>query len=305
MESNILLESGTNELELLEFTVGENSFGINIAKVNEVMFWQEVTPIPEASPEIEGVFIPRDKLISIINLHKVLKIQQPEGKGMFIICQFNQMDIGFHVSSVKGIQRISWNDISAPPRVVSNSEQGLASSMATGIAKVNGKIIIILDFEKIVADLHKSSGLDISGIDDIGTLNGIESEKCIVVADDSPLLNRLIVDALKQKGFHNIHSFGDGQEAWDFVSQYRNEEDILSKIACVVSDIEMPRMDGHHLTKLIKDDKNLRHIPVLLFSSLINEQMKAKGEAVGANAQFSKPQMKELVKTLISLIKDE
>ncbi len=305
MESNILLESGTNELELLEFIVGENSYGINIAKVNEVMFYQALTPIPEASPEIEGVFIPRDKLISIIDLHKVLHSPKScEGDGMFIICQFNQLDVGFHVSSVKGIQRISWTDISKPPSIVSNAEQGLATSMATGIAKVNGRIIVILDFEKIVSDLHKSAGLDMSGVSEITNANSIESEKCLVVADDSPLLNRLIVDALKEKGFHNIHSFGDGQEAWEFISQYENDEDILSKIACVVSDIEMPRMDGHRLTKLIKDHKTLRHIPVILFSSLINEQMKAKGEAVGANAQFSKPQIKMLIQTLISLIQD-
>ncbi len=305
MESNILLESGTNELELLEFIVGENSYGINIAKVNEVMFYQELTPIPEASPEIEGVFIPRDKLISIIDLHKVLHTQKScADNGMFIICQFNQLDVGFHVSSVKGIQRISWTDISKPPSIVSNSEQGLATSMATGIAKVNGRIIVILDFEKIVSDLHKSAGLDMSGVSDINNANAIDSEKCLVVADDSPLLNRLIVDALKEKGFHNIHSFRDGQDAWDFVRQYENESDILSKIACVVSDIEMPRMDGHRLTKLIKDHKTLKHIPVILFSSLINEQMKAKGEAVGANAQFSKPQIKMLIETLISLIQD-
>lgn len=306
MESKILLESGTNELELLEFIVGGNSFGINIAKVNEVMFFQELTPIPEASPEIEGVFIPRDKLISVIDLHKVLKLPQPEGTmGMFIICQFNKMDVGFHVSSVKGIQRISWSDISKPPSIVSNSEQGLSTSMATGIAKINGKIIIILDFEKIVSDLHRSAGLDVSGVEEIDTPDKIESEKCLVVADDSPLLNRLIVDALKDKGFHNIHSFRDGQEAWEYVSQFKDDPDVLSKIACVVSDIEMPRMDGHHLTKLIKDDKTLRHIPVILFSSLINEQMKVKGEAVGANAQFSKPQIKELIRTLLQLIRDE
>ena len=305
MESKILLESGTNELELLEFMVGSNSFGINIAKVNEVMFYHELTPIPESAPEVEGVFIPRDKLISIVDLHKVVKAPMPEdSQGMFIICQFNRMDIGFHVSSVKGIQRISWSDISKPPSVVTGDGMSLASGMATGIAKVNGRIIVILDFEKIVADLHHGAALDSDGIDLIEGPSLADSTKCIVVADDSPLLNRLIVDALKDKGFTNIHSFGDGEEAWEFVSQYKDCDDILSHIACVVSDIEMPKMDGHHLTKLIKDDRTLRHIPVMLFSSLINDQMRLKGESVGANAQYSKPQIKELIKNLIELIKD-
>lgn len=309
MDTNILLESGTNELELLEFTVGSNTYGINIAKVSEIMIDREVTPMPNAPDEVEGVFIPRDTLISVVDLHRVLHAPLPASKkNIIIVCQFNKMDVAFHVSTVRGIQRISWADISEPPAIAGNAEDS-AVGMATGVAKVNGKIIIILDFEKIVAGLNRSSGLDVSGVDEIARPGTLDSNKRIVVADDSQFLNKMIVSTLSETGYRNVISFQNGQDAWDYVSSYRskitNGSDITDHIACVISDIEMPKMDGHRLTKLIKDDRDLKKIPVILFSSLINQQMYQKGLSVGADAQFSKPQIKELIEELVRLIKAE
>ncbi len=306
MESKILLESGTNELELLEFTVGDNSYGINIAKVSEIMTDQEVTPIPNGPEEVEGVFIPRDKLISVIDLHKVLHTQQKDSKKkIFIVCQFNRMVVAFHVSGVKGFQRISWTDIVEPPAVSGGKSDG--AGISTGVAKINGRIIMILDFEKIVSDLNRSSGLDISGLNEVSKADMINANKRIVVADDSAFLNKMITDTLANTGFRNIVSFQNGADAWDYVSSFKSRctaDDIVDNIACVISDIEMPKMDGHRLTKLIKDDPILKHIPVILFSSLIDEQMIHKCKAVGADAQFSKPQITELIKTLMKLISE-
>lgn len=303
MDTNILLESGTNELELLEFEVGNSCYGINISKVVEIMINQEVTPVPNAPEEVEGVFIPRDKLISVVDLHKVLNTQCTKtDKDIFIICEFNQMQVAFHVSKVKGIQRISWSDISDPPSIAngSNSE---AAGLSTGVAKVNGRIIIILDFEKIVSKLNRSAGLDTTGIDRLTRPDAIVGNKRIVVADDSKFLNKMITDSLEHIGFYNIQSFSNGQDAWDYVQSYRDSGDkITDDIAAVISDIEMPKMDGHRLTKLIKDDAVLKDIPVILFSSLINEQMIAKGKSVGADAQFSKPQIKDLINYLVNLL---
>lgn len=301
MDTNILLESGTNELQLLEFEVGDSSFGINISKVIEIMINQEVTPVPNAPEEVEGVFIPRDKLISVIDLHKVVKKPYHDtGKDIFIICEFNQMQIAFHVSKVRGIQRISWSDISDPPSVTSGSD---AAGLSTGVVKIDGRIIIILDFEKIVSNINRDVGLDTTGIDNIKHPNAVIGSKKLVVADDSKFLNKMITESLEHIGFRNIQSFSNGQDAWDYVSSYKNSGDnITDDIACVISDIEMPQMDGHRLTKLIKDDPVLKKIPVLLFSSLINEQMIAKGKSVGADAQFSKPQIKELIDYLVNLL---
>lgn len=303
MDTNILLESGTNELELLEFEVGNSCYGINISKVVEIMINQEVTPVPNAPEEVEGVFIPRDKLISVVDLHKVLNTQCTKtDKDIFIICEFNQMQVAFHVSKVKGIQRISWSDISDPPSIAngSNSE---AAGLSTGVAKVNGRIIIILDFEKIVSKLNRSAGLDTTGIDRLTRPDAVVGNKRIVVADDSKFLNKMITDSLEHIGFYNIQSFSNGQDAWDYIQSYRDSGDkITDDIAAVISDIEMPKMDGHRLTKLIKDDAVLKNIPVILFSSLINEQMIAKGKSVGADAQFSKPQIKDLINYLVNLL---
>ena len=303
MNTNILLESGTNELELLEFQVGDNNFGINISKVVEIMINEDVTPVPNSPEEIEGVFIPRDKLISVIDLHKVVHVPHTSsGKEIFIICEFNRMHVAFHVTSVKGIQRISWADIADPPAVTSGSSDE-AIGLATGVAKINDRIIIIMDFEKIVSTLNRDAGLDINGLEKIDRPTAMTGNKHIVVADDSKFLNKMITDSLSKVGFHNIMSFSNGQDAWEYVQSFKDKgDDITSHIACIISDIEMPKMDGHRLTKLIKDDKTLSQIPVLLFSSLINAQMIAKGKSVGADGQFSKPQIKELISYLIKVL---
>ncbi|MBQ3161764.1 MAG: chemotaxis protein CheV [Oscillospiraceae bacterium] len=303
MNTNILLESGTNELELLEFQVGDSNFGINISKVVEIMINQEVTPVPNSPDEVEGVFIPRDKLISVIDLHKVINTPHTKsGKEIFIICEFNRMNVAFHVSKVKGIQRISWSDISDPPSVA-NGNGTDAVGLATGVAKINDRIIIIMDFEKIVSTLNRDAGLDVNGLDRLVKPSAVIGNKHLVVADDSKFLNKMITDSLSSIGFHNIISFSNGQDAWDYVQSYRDKGDNVNDyIACVISDIEMPKMDGHRLTKLIKDDKILRKIPVLLFSSLINDQMIAKGKSVGADGQFSKPQIKELISYLTQIL---
>lgn len=290
MENNILLESGTNELEVLEFTVGTQSFGINIAKVSEIMNYQPMIPVPESPEEFEGVFTPRDKVISVIDLHKVLhKESLDTGHDLLIICNFNQMDVGFHVSSVKGIQRISWEDIEKPPRISGDG----TTNIATGIAKLSDRIILILDFEKIVSDINRSAVIDATGAT---KADEDKSNKHIVIAEDSPFLNTLIINTLHEAGYKNVVSFDNGKDAWDYISGHKAlGGNILDQISCLISDIEMPQMDGHHLTKKIKDDDVLRRIPVYLFSSLINEQMRVKGESVGADAQFSKPQIGMLI----------
>lgn len=296
METNILLESGTNELELLEFFVGEKDYGINIAKVNEIMTYREVTPLPNAPDEIEGLFMPRDKIITVVDLHKVLGNYLPAGnEGLLILCEFNGLDIAFHVTSVKGIQRISWSNIEKPPTVANNSQMGIA----TGIAKIEGRIIVILDFEKIISDLNCSASLDMAGMDHIESTRDTRFDTKIVIAEDSPFLNKLVVNAITDAGFHNIASFSNGLEAWNYISSFAQKENVRDYIGLVVSDIEMPQMDGHRLTKLIKTDDNLKQIPVFLFSSLIDDTMKRKGESVGADEQFSKPQIANLIQAII------
>ena len=272
MDTNILLERGTNALEVLECMVGEQSFGIKFANVSAIRNYQTMVPVPDSHPAFEGVFTPRDKVISVINLHTILHKTSPDPEhDLLIICHFNTKDVGFHVSSVKGIQRISWEDIEKPPAMSGDGTHNIA----TGIAKFKDRIVLILDFEKIVSDMDPTAAFDTSGV--VAT-SADKSAKHIVIAEDSPFLNTLIVNTLHDAGYKNVVHFDNGKDAWDYISGHKDlGGNILEQISCVISDIEMPKMDGHHLTKQIKDDPILKAIPVYLFSSLINEQMMING----------------------------
>lgn len=298
METGILLESGTNELEVLEFTIGANHYGINVAKVKEIMPFQAPTPIPNAHPSIEGVYMPRDIIISIVDLAKSLGLPpsaEPK-KDMFIITNFNKLNIGFHVHGVVGIHRLTWSDITKPDDTISSAQQGVA----TGILKINGKLIVILDFEKIVTDISPETGLKTTDIDRLG--NRTRNTAPILIAEDSPLLGKLIVDCLHKAGYTNVTSTANGLEAWNVLKGYEAMGDAKEHVHCIITDIEMPQMDGHRLTKLVKDDPAFRGIPVIIFSSLINDEMRRKGESLGADAQLTKPEIGSLVETVDRLV---
>ena len=125
MDTNILLENGTNELEVLEFVIGNNHYGINVAKVKEIVNFQKVTPVPNAHPSVEGIFMPRDTMITAIDLRNCLQRGQSQPGGLFIITSFNKLDIAFHVDSVVGIHRVSWVDIIKPGATVTTTEDGI------------------------------------------------------------------------------------------------------------------------------------------------------------------------------------
>lgn len=164
MDTKILLENGTNELEILEFVVDGNSYGINVAKIKEIIRYLEPTPIPNAHPSIEGVFMPRDTMITAIDLKNCLQRGQSEPGGLFIVTNFNKLDIAFHVEEVLGIHRLTWKDINRPSATGNNIDGGVSS----GVVKVREKLIVILDFEKIVTDISPETGLKVSEIEALG-----------------------------------------------------------------------------------------------------------------------------------------
>ena len=298
MDTKILLENGTNELEVLEFILDGNAYGINVAKIREIINYQAVTPVPNAHPSIEGIFMPRDTMITAIDLKNCLQRGASTPGGLFIVTNFNKLDIAFHVDSVVGIHRVSWSEIIKPGTTVSTTEDGVS----TGIIKIDGRLIIILDFEKIVSDINPETGLKMADIDELGVRT--RNDVPILIAEDSPLLNKLIVDSLKKAGYDNLIHTENGQEAYDIITECKNKGTLDQHVKCIITDIEMPIMDGHRLTKLVKDDDATKNIPVIIFSSLVNEEMRRKGEALGANAQLSKPEIGNLVKTVDSLVLD-
>ena len=297
MDTKILLENGTNELEVLEFELDGNAYGINVAKIKEIIPYQKVTPVPNSHPSIEGIFMPRDTMITAIDLKNCLQRGVSEEGGLFIITNFNKLDIAFHVDAVKGIHRISWEQIIKPGATVSTSED----SISTGIVKLDNRLVIILDFEKIVSDINPETGLKISEIDDMGVRQ--RSNVPILIAEDSVLLNKLIVDSLKKAGYDNLIHTQNGQEAYDVIQACKADGTLKDHVQCVITDIEMPLMDGHRLTKLIKSDDETKDIPVVIFSSLVNDEMNRKGEALGADAQLSKPEISNLVRIIDDLVK--
>lgn len=299
MDKGILLDSGTNELEILEFRVGPNYYGINVAKVKEILSYRPLTPIPKADRRVEGVFMPRDELISIIDLAEVLDLPKSPDitKDMFIETNFNKINTGFHVHEILGINRFYWTDMRKPDPSV--GDKGM--EMAVGIVDIKGHLVIILDFEKIMSEINPEISLKMSDIEH--KKNRSRDESPIIIAEDSDLLRKMITDCLVHSGYTNVTPTNDGQECWDLLKSFEADNSIKENVACVITDIEMPRMDGHHLTKLIKDDEAFADIPVVIFSSIVNDSMIKKGESIGANAQISKPDIGKLVDTIDDLLR--
>ncbi len=297
-DTEILLESGTNEIEIMQFTIFGELYGINVAKVREIMMADKVKPVPHSHEAVEGIFKPRDILLTVINLPKYLTGDSGDKneRDLFIVTNFNKMHIAFRVHTVVGISRISWEDIQKPDKTLTNGEDGVA----TGIAQCGGQLVTILDFEKIVAEIAPETTIQVDEIDRLG--DRIPRDNRIILAEDSILLTKMIKDSLFRAGYSNLMNFNNGKEAWEYLSSIRNEPDFYKRAALLITDIEMPEMDGHRLTKLVKDDEKMKRMPVIIFSSLINEEMRIKGKKLGANEQLSKPEIGRLVEVMDELL---
>lgn len=292
MESNkgILLESGTNELEIVEFEVASNKFGINVIKVKEIIQPIEVTFIPHAHPHVEGIVQLRGEVLPVVDMQKVLGVptQNYSEQQKYIVAEFNKQKVVFHVDNVTKIHRISWDQIEKP----SDMYQG-GGSQVIGVIKREDVMLLLLDFERIMVDINPESGIQIESVKKLG--NRERSDKKIVVAEDSPLLRKLLNDTLTEAGYTNIEFFENGKDAYDFLEFSSTRGDIADYVQLIVTDIEMPQMDGHHLTKKIKSSAQLQKLPVIIFSSLITDDLRHKGLEVGAEEQISKPEIAELI----------
>lgn len=296
-KQGILLESGTNEIEVMKFTIGGNLFGINVAKVLEIMISAPVKPMPHAHPAVEGIFKPRDRVITVVDLPTYLGMDSPKGeKDIFIITNFNKMCIAFRVHTVDRISRISWTDIQKPDKTVSGGTEGVA----TGIAQCDGELVTILDFERIVAEIAPETSIQMAEVEQMGPRD--RNDRPIWVAEDSVLLSRMIADALRKANYINLHMFSNGLELWEALTALPTEGPLENDVALIITDIEMPQMDGHRLTKLVKDHARFKQIPLIIFSSLISKEMRAKGRELGADEQLTKPEIGHLVDVMDHLL---
>lgn len=298
-ETAILLETGTNELEVLEFIVAGNHFGINVAKVRELIQYQTIQKIPHAQSSVEGIMRSRNEILTVVDLAHYLGYPASDDTihDILIIASFNQMSVAFHVHKVEGILRVSWETIEKPNSAIYGGDEGIV----IGIVKLEDRMITLIDFEKIMYDINPSSSIQAHASEIIEGQS--DSARPVLIAEDSAVLSKMILESLHKAGYQSVTTTSNGKEAWDYLQTIKEKPgDIQDHVACIITDIEMPQMDGHHLTKRVKEDPVLSQIPVVIFSSLISDEMKHKGKAVGADAQLSKPEIGQLVQTIDQLI---
>lgn len=303
-QTNILLESDTNELEIVEFRVDELDangalipchYGVNVAKVREIIRLPQLTKALNTSDAVEGMIKLREKVIPVLNLAKILSKQTGElVADRVIVLEFNNLMVGVLVHSVSRIYRISWKNVEAPSSAV-------YSDQVTGLVKMDDRIILVLDFEKIVAEFCTSSALKPLPPEQLlGTADNDRSSKTVLVADDSPFIRSTMCSALRTAGYR-VEEAVNGLEAWEKIqSRMRQcEQDgvtFRSQLQLLITDVEMPQMDGLHLTSLVRKEENLKDLPIIIFSSLASDDNIRKWQALGAQQILTKPDLPNLVK---------
>ena len=290
-------DAGEQTLRLMEFVIAGGHFGINVAKVHEILKYSQypITPMPNSNPFVEGIFRPRTETMTVINLAAYMGLppSEDEDRDILIVTKLNNIKTAFHVHGVENISPVKMSDIEKPDPTIYGGEDG----MTTGIAKYNDKLVTIIDFEKILFDISPDVGFSPNDIDKLGSRT--RSNKPILLAEDSPLLERLIISALEKAGYVNIICTANGQEAWSILQNAKSGLiPIEERVAAIITDIEMPLMDGNRLLALVKEDEVLKKIPVIVFSSIITDEMRASGEKLGAVASISKPEISNLITIL-------
>lgn len=309
-QSKILLESDTNELEIVEFRIdevdGNNGlvpcyYGVNVAKVREIIRLPQMSKIVNAKPGIEGMIKLRDKIITIINLATILNKNTGDlVADRVVVLEFNNLMVGVLVHSVSRIYRISWKSVE-PPSAAAHSDE------VTGLVKMDDRIILVLDFEKIVAELCSESALQPLDSDMMArTLSNPErARKTILVVDDSTFIRKTLCGSLRSAGYTVVEA-ENGAEAWNIIQQTLQkvtEEGgtFCDQIHMLITDVEMPQMDGLHLTSLVRKEESLKEFPVAIFSSLASEDNKRKWIGLGANCILTKPDLPKLVSVVDDL----
>jgi two-component system, chemotaxis family, chemotaxis protein CheV len=291
MEQGILLEAGTNELELLVFKLGATPFAINVAKVREIIQPCQTIGIPYAPNAVEGSFKIRDEILTLVNLGRHFDMAgEPvkTGAGMIIVVEMNDVRCGILVDKVERIYRLHWDQILAPSPYLASLNVPI-----TGVVNIDSDVVLVADFETIIGQILGIQSVHLSASLDPGDHSNRGAH--ILLVDDSALVRKTLVQRLGQKGYEHLTVCNNGQHAWETI-QSQQAEDVLCDL--VLSDIEMPRMDGLHLTSKIKNDPQLKTIPVILFSSLITADNRKKGKSVGADAQVSKPNGEEMIQAI-------
>ena len=304
---DILLETGTNEMEIIEFYLESQSFGINVHKLKEIIPFDPgaVTVVPGSAHGMLGTLLLRGHTIPLIDLkgHLARKQESPQSdvRQVVLVCEFNDRINGFRVDGVNQIHRVSWEDVQPMAPFIDQYRPRF-----TGSVNIDGREILIVDLEHIVTEFDPESSMsyeaeqqqEITAADRAASRGRMK----LMMAEDSSLIRAGIEKVLRGAGYQDLQVFVDGQDCYDQMQQIRQQvsdgASLDSLLHLLITDIEMPKMDGLTLCKQIKDDPVLRDVKVVLFSSLINEQMAGKCDLVGADGYATKPQIPYLVEMM-------
>ncbi len=301
-------KADTSVFEIIEFTIvypdkngvlKKQYFGISVAKILSIIEIPQLTRLPNMHSSVYGVFRLRESIIPALDLSKNLYgIKNQGDKQKMIITDFNKIKLGLIVNEVKSIHHVRWSDIDTPDSL--SDLEGEQSSFV-GVLKFEDRNLLMLDLEKIIVDIDPTKAIaNISNQEKIVNWNPIA-----VTADDSSTIRKMIAERLNKAGF-TIKSFNDGEKAWNYLQELAAQTEQGMKLAdlvnIVITDIEMPLLNGYALTERIKKDSRLSQIPVIIFSSIISPENMQKGIAAGADAQLTKPQIGELLETISALI---
>jgi two-component system chemotaxis response regulator CheV len=313
MADDKTLKVGSNELELVDFrifkkepdgSIYEGIYGINVAKVREIIKMPELTELPGSEDFVEGIFDLRGVVVPVINLAKWMGIKVPDEneapiKKRVIIAEFNNMLIGFIVHDAKRIRRISWADIE--PASFGVGQGKLDKSKITGITKLeNGEIMLILDLESIVEEMGLfESNLDIEE-DKIEKFSGL-----VLLVDDSATARKIEKDALEKMGFEVVEA-KNGEEGLQKLEELYSiyGDNLKNKLKLILSDIEMPKMDGYHMAAKIHSDPRFKNIPLIFSSSISDAFSDERGKAVGAEGYIVKFNADKFYKAIADVIKN-
>lgn len=308
VRQEILLETGTNEMEIIEFYLGTQSFGINVHKLKEIIPYDQaaVTVIPGSATGMLGTLLLRGSTIPLINLkaHMAQKEKDLEGdvRRVVLICEFNDRVNGFKVDGVNMIHRVSWSDVQPMASFIDQYRPRF-----TGSINIEGREILIVDLEHIVSEFDPEAALDyeaeIHSAEMEEKIPHSRQEMKLMLAEDSSLIRAGIERVLRGSGYSDLETFVDGLDCFNRITEVKRQaaaegKEVSEYLNLLITDIEMPKMDGLTLCRRIKDDPILKEVKVILFSSLINEQMAIKCDSVGADGYATKPQIPYLVKMM-------
>lgn len=303
----ILLDSGTNEMEIIEFYLGQQPFGINVQKLREIIPYDPaaVTKLPDVHEAMLGTLLLRGHTIPLIDIRKHIEArpgkENADARRVVLVCEFNELINGFLVDGVNQIHRVSWEQVQ-PMSVFLDQYQ----PRFTGSIQIDQREILVLDLEHVVAEIDPEAGMaydEAQGASEVATPE-TRKQKRLMMAEDSAIIRCGMQKVLQASGYENLTIFDNGKDCYDAVHALREQfgEDLSGQLDLVISDIEMPKMDGLTLCRQIKQTLGLKNLRVVMFSSLITEQMALKCDQVGADGYVTKPQIPELVDMVDHLV---